>query len=224
MSLDRMPSDRGGYGHLQQGEQRPVRQLDHCAEYQRAQCERRQSVLVLLKRKKLYLGIYRPVLQHISHRRNKSIGTPLYRRRGSNRIGCALQKPALGLQSVGGRYETGHFAVRFVFLTSRASGMWGRWFQHDSNNGGGSNGGGSPLPAGTELLYVGDNVGVIHGFGVDPGSGKLTPISTVAVTNQLPLLTLDWQLIQVAWCCTPRVQVSAALMWLRSLWIRRRAL
>src|SRR6266566_4774206 len=53
-----------------------------------------------------------------------------------------------------------------------------------SNNGGGSNGGGSPLPAGTELLYVGDNVGVIHGFGVDPNSGKLTPISTVSVTNQ----------------------------------------
>src|SRR4029077_7784117 len=41
-----------------------------------------------------------------------------------------------------------------------------------------------PPPAGTELLYVGDNVGVIHGFGVDPNSGKLTPLSTVAVTNQ----------------------------------------
>jgi 6-phosphogluconolactonase (cycloisomerase 2 family) len=41
-----------------------------------------------------------------------------------------------------------------------------------------------PLPAGTELLYVGDNVGVIHGFAVDPGSGKLTPLSTVAVTKQ----------------------------------------
>ena len=51
-----------------------------------------------------------------------------------------------------------------------------------SNNGGGSNGG-SPLPAGTELLYVGDNVGMIHGFGVDPGSGKLTTLSSVAVTN-----------------------------------------
>jgi 6-phosphogluconolactonase len=51
-----------------------------------------------------------------------------------------------------------------------------------SNNGGGSNGGGS-LPAGTELLYVGDNVGMIHGFGVDPGSGKLTTLSSVAVTN-----------------------------------------
>src|SRR5579864_3901492 len=40
-----------------------------------------------------------------------------------------------------------------------------------------------PLPAGTELLYVGDNVGVIHGFGVDPNSGNLTPLPTVAVTN-----------------------------------------
>jgi 6-phosphogluconolactonase (cycloisomerase 2 family) len=53
---------------------------------------------------------------------------------------------------------------------------------NNGNNGGG--GGGSPLPAGTELLYVGDNVGVIHGFGVDPNSGKLTPLPSVAVTNQ----------------------------------------
>lgn len=55
-----------------------------------------------------------------------------------------------------------------------------------SNNGnnGGSNGGGSPLPAGTELLYVGDNVGVIHGFGIDPSSGKLTPLRSTNVTNQ----------------------------------------
>jgi len=50
-----------------------------------------------------------------------------------------------------------------------------------SNNGGGSNGGASTLPAGTELLYVGDNAGVIHGFAVDPNSGKLTAL---AVTNQ----------------------------------------
>jgi len=58
----------------------------------------------------------------------------------------------------------------------------------NSNNGGGSNnnggGGGSPLPAGTELLYVGDNIGVIHGFAVDPTSGKPTPISP---TTQIPL-------------------------------------
>jgi len=52
-----------------------------------------------------------------------------------------------------------------------------------SNNGGGSNGGASTLPAGTELLYVGDNAGVIHGFAVDPNSGKLTALATVAVTN-----------------------------------------
>src|SRR5215467_2925205 len=50
-----------------------------------------------------------------------------------------------------------------------------------SNNGGGSNGGASTLPAGTELLYVGDNAGVIHGFAVDPNSGTLTAL---AVTNQ----------------------------------------
>jgi len=36
-----------------------------------------------------------------------------------------------------------------------------------------NNGTGSPLPAGTELLYVGDNVGDIHGFTVDPNSGVL---------------------------------------------------
>ena len=52
-----------------------------------------------------------------------------------------------------------------------------------SASGGGSNGGGSTLPAGTELLYVGDNAGVIHGFAVDPNSGKLTPLATVAVSN-----------------------------------------
>jgi 6-phosphogluconolactonase (cycloisomerase 2 family) len=45
-----------------------------------------------------------------------------------------------------------------------------------SSNNSGSNSGGSSLPAGTELLYVGDNVGVIHGFGIDPSSGKPTPL------------------------------------------------
>ena len=50
--------------------------------------------------------------------------------------------------------------------------------------GGSSNNSVSTLPAGSELLYVGDNVGVIHPFGVDPNSGKLTPLPTVAVTNQ----------------------------------------
>ena len=53
-----------------------------------------------------------------------------------------------------------------------------------SNNGGGSNGGDSTLPSGTELLYVGDNAGVIHGFAVDPNSGTLTTLATVPVTNQ----------------------------------------
>lgn len=58
-----------------------------------------------------------------------------------------------------------------------------------SNTSSGNNGGGSPnngpstLPAGTELLYVGDNVGVVHGFGVDPNSGNLTALPPVAVTN-----------------------------------------
>ena len=41
----------------------------------------------------------------------------------------------------------------------------------------------SPLPAGTELFYVGDDVGVIHGFGVDPASGKLTTLAAVAVSS-----------------------------------------
>src|SRR5919197_1833327 len=50
-----------------------------------------------------------------------------------------------------------------------------------NNNNSGSNGGGSSLPAGTELLYVGDNVGVIHGFGVDPNSGKSTPIKPTQI-------------------------------------------
>ena len=50
-------------------------------------------------------------------------------------------------------------------------------------NGGGSNVGGSTLPAGTELLYAGDNAGVIHGFAVDPNSGKLTALATVSLTN-----------------------------------------
>lgn len=46
-----------------------------------------------------------------------------------------------------------------------------------TTTGGTSTTGSSSLPAGTELLYVGDNVGVIHGFGVDPASGKLSPIA-----------------------------------------------
>jgi len=53
-----------------------------------------------------------------------------------------------------------------------------------STNSGGSNnnnGGGTPLPAGAELLYVGDNVGVIYGFGVDPNSGKPTPLTPTQI-------------------------------------------
>src|SRR5438477_4655982 len=42
------------------------------------------------------------------------------------------------------------------------------------------------LPTGTELLYVGDNVGVIHGFGVDPNSGGFTTLPPVAVTKGNP--------------------------------------
>ena len=61
----------------------------------------------------------------------------------------------------------------------------------NSTNGGvnGTNGGGgadgSSLPPGTELLYVGDNIGQIHGFSVDANSGALTPVSgsPFAVTN-----------------------------------------
>lgn len=32
-------------------------------------------------------------------------------------------------------------------------------------------------PAGSELFYLGDNAGCIHGFGLDPASGNLTPIA-----------------------------------------------
>ena len=62
-----------------------------------------------------------------------------------------------------------------------------------STNSGGLNnnngGGGTPLPAGTKLLYVGDNVGVIHGFGVDPDSGKPTPITPTQIP--IPPVTND---------------------------------
>ena len=63
-----------------------------------------------------------------------------------------------------------------------------------TNNGGSSNGGSNPppassscsnptpgtAPAGSELFYIGDNAGCIHGYGLDPASGNLTP---VAVNN-----------------------------------------
>jgi hypothetical protein len=66
----------------------------------------------------------------------------------------------------------------------------------NSNNNGSSNGGGSSLPAGTELLYVGDNVGVIHGFGVDPNSGKPTPITPAQIP--IPPVTNDSTVANVA--------------------------
>lgn len=62
---------------------------------------------------------------------------------------------------------------------------------NNGNNGGGSNGGSSPLPAGSELLYVGDNVGIIHGFAVDPNSGKPTPISPATQIPVPPVTNLS---------------------------------
>src|ERR1700746_598652 len=69
------------------------------------------------------------------------------------------------------------------FLLAALAGCGGGSSSASSGNNGGSHGGGSPLPAGTELLYIGDNAGVIHGFAVDPSSGKLTPLANVLVTN-----------------------------------------
>ncbi len=69
-----------------------------------------------------------------------------------------------------------------------------------TNNGGGSNGGSNPppgsgggssscsnsspgsAPAGSELFYLGDNAGCIHGYGLDPATGNLTPIAV----NNMP--------------------------------------
>ena len=59
-----------------------------------------------------------------------------------------------------------------------------------------SGGGGTPLPAGAELLYVGDNVGVIHGFGVDPDSGKPSPITPTQIP--IPPVTNDSTVANVA--------------------------
>lgn len=66
----------------------------------------------------------------------------------------------------------------------------------NSNNNSGSNGGTSSLPAGTELLYVGDNVGVIHGFGVDPNSGKPTLLTPTQIP--IPPVTNDSTVANVA--------------------------
>jgi 6-phosphogluconolactonase (cycloisomerase 2 family) len=65
-----------------------------------------------------------------------------------------------------------------------------------SNSNSGSNGGSSSLPAGTELLYVGDNIGVIHGFAVDPNSGKPTPITPTQIP--IPPVTNDSTVANVA--------------------------
>ena len=55
-----------------------------------------------------------------------------------------------------------------------------------NNTGDGSNGGSNPppgsVPAGSELFYLGDNAGRIHGYGLDPVSGNLTPIAV----NNMP--------------------------------------
>lgn len=74
--------------------------------------------------------------------------------------------------------------ILFLLLGALAGCGGGGSSTSTSNNGGcGSNNSCSTLPPGTELLYVGDNAGVIHGFAVDPKSGKLTPLATVAATN-----------------------------------------
>jgi 6-phosphogluconolactonase len=52
-----------------------------------------------------------------------------------------------------------------------------------TNSSSNTTGGGSPPVTYTEFLYVGDNVGVIHAFGIDQSSGALTAISTFSVTN-----------------------------------------
>jgi 6-phosphogluconolactonase (cycloisomerase 2 family) len=81
-----------------------------------------------------------------------------------------------------------------------------------SPNSGGSNnnngGGGTPLPAGAELLYVGDNVGVIHGFGVDPNSGKLTPLTPTQIP--IPPVTNDSTVANVVLAADPGGQVLYA--------------
>jgi 6-phosphogluconolactonase len=52
-----------------------------------------------------------------------------------------------------------------------------------NTNGSRSNNGGGSLSPGTEVLYVGDNVGNIHAFSVDSNTGALTSLSSTAVTN-----------------------------------------
>ena len=51
------------------------------------------------------------------------------------------------------------------------------------SNSSNTTGGGSPPVTYAEYLYVGDNGGVIHAFGVDSSSGVLTLVGTYSVTN-----------------------------------------
>jgi len=61
--------------------------------------------------------------------------------------------------------------VLFVVVLAGCGGGGG------TNTGSGSsNSGGSGLAPGTEFVYVGDNVGAIHGFSIDSNSGVLTPV------------------------------------------------
>ena len=79
--------------------------------------------------------------------------------------------------------------IWFMFLSSLllvVLGACGGGSSSTNNTGGGSNGGSNPppgsAPAGSELFYLGDNAGRIHGYGLDPASGNLTPIAV----NNMP--------------------------------------
>jgi 6-phosphogluconolactonase len=70
-------------------------------------------------------------------------------------------------------------AAMIAMLLSMLAACGGNSMTSSASN----NGGGSQLAPGTELLYVGDSVGQIHGFSIDPNSGALTGIGVFAVTN-----------------------------------------
>jgi 6-phosphogluconolactonase (cycloisomerase 2 family) len=79
--------------------------------------------------------------------------------------------------------------IWFMFLSSLllvVLGACGGGSSSTNNTGSGSNGGSNPppgsAPAGSELFYLGDNAGRIHGYGLDPASGNLTPIAV----NNMP--------------------------------------
>lgn len=78
-------------------------------------------------------------------------------------------------------------AISIVLLVGVLAGCGGGGSSNNtgtgSNSGGSPNNGGvTPLPAGTELFYLGDDAGHIHGYGLDPASGNLTPIAV----NNMP--------------------------------------